>query len=469
MRIIRCCCLLVLLAVGALGCSSTSKNKTSQNTSPTNNVPFWKQADTRNPSPTLAVPGNADANNNNNNNNNIRPASNTQPSYNGVLAGALVDAYGQRVTRAYVQIATADNAEVKPIEVAVDEGFFTVPGLTPGRAYMLTARTAADGGRRLAGRVQAVPPQPRLVIKMSEELYSPNIPAVPNHPGNGVPAARNGGGRGATTSDDGPPSPPLPDAPLPERVRGDDGWRPEGPGSRALPELDPPGGPRPPPIDSGEPRIPPTGTPAFNPENIADQRDPRRAPAPLINVPGPNRPPLPDPDPPPTGTGPGAFRFSNQPRVPSCEFSGRRLVNFALNDLNGQPWEFSQHHGGLVLLDFWGTWCTPCLRAIPHLKKLQGEYGPYGLEVIGIECERERSPASERSLKVRSVIERHQINYRVLLGEEFAQCPVQQKFGIRGYPTLVLLDGSGNILWRGDASGMSQLEQTIRQQLRIGR
>ena len=76
----------------------------------------------------------------------------------------------------------------------------------------------------------------------------------------------------------------------------------------------------------------------FHPENIADRDRDLRRPAPITNVPGPGPTPprLPDPDPPPSGSspGPGAFRYSDQPRVPSCEFSGRKLVNFALNDLN---------------------------------------------------------------------------------------------------------------------------------------
>ncbi len=469
MRIVRCSCLLVLLALCALGCSSTPKAKTpgqptSQNTSPPNNVPFWKQNDTpKNPNTPLSIPGRPAGDPD------IRPTSNEQPSYNGVLAGALVDTYGQRVMRAYVQVAPADSSEGKPIEIAVYDGFFTIPGLTPGRGYMLTARTSGESERKLAGRVQATPPQPRLVIKMTEELYSPNIPAAPTHPGDGAPAARTGGIKGNSPFDDGPPAPPLPDFLQPERTRGGDGWQPNGgSGARPIPDIaDPPAGPRPPPL--GEPRIPPTGT--FNPENIADGSDQRRPPPPIINIPGPGPtpPPLPDPDPAPMGSnpGPGAFRFPNQPRVPSCEFAGRRLVNFALNDLNGQPWEFHDHHGRLVLLDFWGTWCMPCMRAIPHLKKLQGDYGPYGLEVVGIACE--KTSGSERVRKVRDVIDRQQINYRVVLGEDYEQCPVQQKFGIRAYPTLILLDSNGNILWRGDAGGLAQLEQTIQQQLRVGR
>src|SRR5262249_38685109 len=149
----------------------------SQNSAPANNVPFWKQNDTRNPNTPLSIPGSASGNNTN-----IRPTSNEQPSYNGVLAGSLVDTNGQHVLRAYIQVSTSDSMSGKPIEIAVTDGFFTIPGLTPGRGYMLTARTAGDNERKLAGRAQGTPPDTRLVIKMSEELYSPNIPAAPVHP-----------------------------------------------------------------------------------------------------------------------------------------------------------------------------------------------------------------------------------------------------------------------------------------------
>ena len=460
MRIIRCSIVLLPLALGSLGCFSTPKAKspTSQNTSPTATVPFWKQTDPKRPAPTLAIPGN------NSEDANARPASD-QTSYNGVLAGTLVDSFGKLVPRAYIQVAAADAVGGKPIEISVYNGYFTIPGLTPGRSYMLTARTSTDGEQKLAGRMQAIPPQSRLVIKMSEDLYSPNIPPPPAP---AILGARTGGVTGASGFDDGPHSPPLSDSPYPERALGDFGARPDPP-PRGLNQVPNAPATPPPQLDPtpDDHRIPPMGT--FHPENIAD-RDLRR-PAPITNVPGPGPTPprLPDPDPPPSGSspGPGAFRYSDQPRVPSCEFSGRKLVNFALNDLNGRPWEFQQHHGRLVLLDFWGTWCAPCVRAIPHLKKLQTEYGAYGLEVVGIACERTSEP--ERTRKVREVSDRQQINYRVLLAEDFDECPVQQKFRIERYPTLVLLDATGNVLWRGSADGLAQLEQTIRQQLRVAR
>ena len=58
--------------------------------------------------------------------------------------------------------------------------------------------------------------------------------------------------------------------------------------------------------------------------------------------------------------------------VPSCVLTGKNLDNFALNDLDGQPWEFRKDHKGkLILIDFWGTWCGHCYPAIRHLSRAQ--------------------------------------------------------------------------------------------------
>jgi thiol-disulfide isomerase/thioredoxin len=166
--------------------------------------------------------------------------------------------------------------------------------------------------------------------------------------------------------------------------------------------------------------------------------------------------------------GPGNYRISTQPQRVFCEFSStNRLQDFALNDPYGRTWAFHQHRGQLVLLDFWGTWCMPCVRAIPHIKQLQAEYGQSGLEVVGIACERASGP--ERSRRVQEAITKYQINYRVLLGEEYEECPVQQKFHIESYPTLVLLDSNGKILWRGGPSGFVQLETILKRELHGGR
>src|SRR5262249_3610418 len=136
------------------------------------------------------------------------------------------------------------------------------------------------------------------------------------------------------------------------------------------------------------------------------------------------------PQTPPTAAPPGSTP------VPSCVLTGRQLHNFALNDLGGHPWEYRNHHGRLVLLDFWGSWCVPCLQTIPHLTALQQRYGGYGLEVIGIAYE-QNGASQEQAHRIERVRQRLRINYRLLMGGG-SQCPVQTQFQIGSLPTLVL-------------------------------
>lgn len=429
MRTVTRFLLLAALIGFAAGCRSTPRSPSNaQPTSGNNNTPFWaKNSNT----PKLSSPTVRDEAG-------TRLTSADQQDYNGVLAGKLVDSAGRRIGKAYIQVTGQETTGGKPIEVAADdEGYFLIPGLHAGRGYMLTARAQVDG-RLLAGRVHASPPQPRLVIRLTEDLASASVPALPPHPGDVLP------GRDLSL----PPKPfTAPDSRVPSpRINQDPGWTP-GSAPRAGSPVD----------ASNPPRIDPVDL-----ENIATQdksRDPKLERPPAVNIPNGPKPPVPDPVP----NGPGAMRFPSETVVPSCYLSGRRLVNFALNDIDGRTWELRNHHGRLILLDFWGTWCAHCLRAMPELVDLQRQYGPYGLEVVGIACEQETGAAAER--KVRAAMQKYRLNYTVLLAEDRSKCPVQGQLAIDRWPTLILLDDFGNILYRASGGSIEPLKAIIRQRL----
>jgi len=145
--------------------------------------------------------------------------------------------------------------------------------------------------------------------------------------------------------------------------------------------------------------------------------------------------------------------------VPSCLVVGRKVENFALYGLDGQPWELRRHRRGrLVLIDFWYSTCGPCLGAIGHLRELQKTYGSYGLEIVGIAYE--KGTAEEQVRKVRTVRARYGVNYTTLLGGGgTGPCPVKAQFRIAAFPTLVLTDETGQIIWRGEGLDETQLYQ----------
>jgi thiol-disulfide isomerase/thioredoxin len=292
----------------------------------------------------------------------------------------------------------------------------------------------------LAGRVQAIPPQPRLMIRLRDDLASNTVPPVPGKFG---PSVQPAGGV--------PNSPPLP---LPGSGN-DIGWTPGGSPSSANVTPSAPEN-----VNIPSPRIP---LPSQDTENIAGGNNRPPAPAPLITVPGPGSPAkLPDPDPVPNN--PGSNRISTQSAIPSCTISGNRVTNLTLKDLNGETWDLRSRYRKLVLIDFWGTWCMHCLRAMPELENLQRQYGAYGLEVVGIACE--YGTDADTVQRVRDVVKQKRVQYEIVLADPVGRCPVQNQFYVRKYPTLVLLDENGTILWRGEGAQIDQVRAIIQQQLR---
>ncbi len=85
---------------------------------------------------------------------------------------------------------------------------------------------------------------------------------------------------------------------------------------------------------------------------------------------------------------------------------------FTLPDTKGAAHSLKQWRGKVIVLNFWATWCPPCLKEIPEFIKLQKELGSKGLQFIGI--------AIDDAQEVEEFIEMHDVNYPVLVGEEDA-------------------------------------------------
>jgi thiol-disulfide isomerase/thioredoxin len=126
----------------------------------------------------------------------------------------------------------------------------------------------------------------------------------------------------------------------------------------------------------------------------------------------------------------------------------RRIEDFRLPDLQGRLVRFQDFDADLILLDFWGSWCSPCLRSVPHLIDLQKRHGGKQLQVIGIACERAEAPAAERVARAAGAAQKLGMNYPVLVTSNDDSCPLQKALDIQSFPTLILVDRQGRVLWQ---------------------
>jgi len=123
---------------------------------------------------------------------------------------------------------------------------------------------------------------------------------------------------------------------------------------------------------------------------------------------------------------------------------GSHVPGFALTSLDGTTINSESLKGGVVVLNFWATWCQPCMSEIPELKEFAADSK---VKVVGIALDENGMNA------VKPFVENHQINYTVLLGDE----ALFQRFNGLGIPYTLVLDPSQRIvkIYRGPTTKAS--------------
>jgi cytochrome c biogenesis protein CcmG/thiol:disulfide interchange protein DsbE len=110
--------------------------------------------------------------------------------------------------------------------------------------------------------------------------------------------------------------------------------------------------------------------------------------------------------------------------------------SFTLQDLKGNQISLSDFQGKVVVLDFWATWCPPCVKEIPHFIELYEQYKDKGFAMVGISLDRQGVSV------VKSFAQKHRINYPILMTDG----QVDKAYGgITGIPTTFVIDRAGNI------------------------
>jgi cytochrome c biogenesis protein CcmG/thiol:disulfide interchange protein DsbE len=151
---------------------------------------------------------------------------------------------------------------------------------------------------------------------------------------------------------------------------------------------------------------------------------------------------------------------SAKPATMAGSVRGLPAPDFELKTVEGKVVRLSDFRGKAVLLNFWATWCPPCKIEMPWFVDLQKQYGPQGLQVVGVAMDDAGPETIARFLKEQNV------NYTVVLGTE----AVGNAYGgVEALPTTFYIGRDGKIVNRvfGLVSH-SEIEDNIRAALKQG-
>jgi thiol-disulfide isomerase/thioredoxin len=121
----------------------------------------------------------------------------------------------------------------------------------------------------------------------------------------------------------------------------------------------------------------------------------------------------------------------------SVRISG--IGDFDATDLSGTRWTTSSFKGKVTLIDFWATWCGPCVGEIPTVRKAWNDYHDKGLSVLGVSLDFDDRSQFEGWLARNDVLWP-----QIWDGKGFAT-PLAKKYGVHGIPFTVLVDRDGRV------------------------
>ena len=142
--------------------------------------------------------------------------------------------------------------------------------------------------------------------------------------------------------------------------------------------------------------------------------------------------------------GPSAYPTPSQ-------FIDKPAFDFQVTGLKGEPLSLSQYRGQVVLLDFWATWCPPCIAEMPNVKETYAKYKNQKFEIIGISLDQSTAP-----------LEAYIANEGIMWRQYWdSSGKISNLYNVRAIPSTFLIDGAGvirQVNLRGSALEMAVAE-----------
>ncbi len=123
--------------------------------------------------------------------------------------------------------------------------------------------------------------------------------------------------------------------------------------------------------------------------------------------------------------------------MPEMDLIGEDAPDFELTLLDGESFRLSEQRGKVVLLDFWATWCPPCVESLPWLQDMYEEFGGDDIVFLGVSVD-----SAGMETRVKRMLDRFNITYPSGINEDG---DIALEYGAFSIPTIILIDRDGVI------------------------